>query len=127
MGVARADGIGLIGWGKDMYRPACAAACRNLVKSCRLLCTPEDGGVNHGTSHSPVATPPECFTSDAAFLRTVAVCIDNYCPGSDAPDMAVVDDFWASHLGTGTVGDYTWVPVVGYRDALAAGPRCLLP
>lgn len=121
LGGVQADGIGLIGWGKDMYRPACAAACRNIVKSCRLLCTPTYSSVNHGTSHSPVVTPPDCFTSDPAFLRTVAVCIDNYCPGSDAPASAVVADFWASHLGTGTVGDYTWVPVLSYDKALAAG------
>jgi hypothetical protein len=34
--------------------------------------------VNHGTAHSPVSTPPDCFVKDDAFLRTMALCIDTY-------------------------------------------------
>ena len=117
----RADGTGLIGWGKTMYNPTCAFACRNVIKSLRLLCTPKDGAVNYGTAHSPVATPPECFTSDPAFLRTMAVCIDTYCPLSDHPSKDLIDDYWASHLATGTVGNYKWKPTISYEEALAAG------
>ncbi|RYP82095.1 hypothetical protein DL769_001754 [Monosporascus sp. CRB-8-3] len=116
----RGDGIGLIGWGKDMYNPTCAFACRNVIKSCRLRCTPLEGGENHGTAHSPVATPPECFVADVAFLRTMAICIDTYCPRSGNPRLSLLEDYWASHLGTGTVGDYKWVPAVSYPDALLA-------
>jgi hypothetical protein len=113
------DGTGMIGWGKTLYDPACAFACRSVIKSCQLLCTPEDDSVNHGTAHNPVATPPECFTSDPAFLQTIALCIDTYCPLSDRPEESKIGDYWASHLGTGTVGDYTWVPTISYEDALA--------
>ncbi|RYP71911.1 hypothetical protein DL771_004514 [Monosporascus sp. 5C6A] len=116
----RGDGVGLIGWGKDMYNPTCAFACRNVIKSCHLRCTPLESSENHGTSHSPVATPPECFVTDVAFLCTMAICIDTYCPRSGNPPPSLLEDYWASHLGTGTVGDYQWVPAVSYPDALLA-------
>lgn len=34
--------------------------------------------------------------------------------------MSLIEDYWASHLGTGTLGDYQYVPIVSYADALAA-------
>ncbi|RYO94786.1 hypothetical protein DL766_000049 [Monosporascus sp. MC13-8B] len=116
----RGDGVGLIGWGKDMYNPTCAFACCNVIKSCRLRCTPLKGGENHGTAHSPVSTPPECFVTDVAFLRTMAICISTYCPRSGNPRLSLLEDYWASHLATGTVGDYKWIPAVSYPDALLA-------
>lgn len=114
------DGTGLIGYGKDMYNPTCAFACRAVIKGCRLSCTPEQDDTNYGTVHSPVTTPPDCFVRDPAFLRTMAICIDTYCPVSGDPPLSLIEDYWASHLGTGTVGDYRWVPATSYRDALAA-------
>ncbi|KLU92786.1 hypothetical protein MAPG_11734 [Magnaporthiopsis poae ATCC 64411] len=43
---ALADGTGMIGWGKTMYNPPCAFACRSDVRNCnrKLLCTPPPGG-----------------------------------------------------------------------------------
>ncbi|CAI6342043.1 unnamed protein product [Periconia digitata] len=116
----RGDGKGMIGFGITMYDPPCAHACRNVIKSCRLSCTPEDTTANHGTSHQPIATPAKCFTTDPTFLRTMALCIDTYCPISDDPSLDVIHDFWASHLGPGTVGDYSNVPTASYEDALQA-------
>ncbi|TLD03965.1 hypothetical protein PgNI_11403 [Pyricularia grisea] len=115
---ALADGIGLIGWGKHMYQPACAFACRNIVRACPLLCTPKPGGKNYGTVHSPNWTPPECFTTDQAFMRTMALCIDNYCPISDRPTMYMLQDYWASHLAVTTVGNYQWVPSMSLAEAV---------
>lgn len=114
------DGTGFIGFGKTLYHPTCAFACRNVIRKCPLACTPEDSTENHGTAHNPVATPPDCFVRDPAFLRTMALCIDTYCPISDSPSLALIEDYWASHLGTGTLGDYRWVPATSYPDALAA-------
>ncbi|KAL2133425.1 hypothetical protein VTI74DRAFT_2351 [Chaetomium olivicolor] len=115
------DGTGLIGYGKTLYNPTCAFACRNVIKGCKLLCTPTDGsGGNHGTAHNPVSTPPDCFVKDEAFLRTMALCIDNYCTRSDNPSVSLIEDYWASHLGTGTLGNYAYVPAKSYQDALAA-------
>ncbi|KAI6267386.1 hypothetical protein MCOR28_008549 [Pyricularia oryzae] len=113
-----ADGIGLIGWGKHMYQPACAFACRSVVRACPLLCTPEPGGKNYGTAHSPNWTPPECFTTDRAFMQTMALCIDNYCPISDGPTWYAIEDYWASHLAVTTVGSYQWVPSMSLREAV---------
>ncbi|KXJ94173.1 hypothetical protein Micbo1qcDRAFT_220768 [Microdochium bolleyi] len=118
---AHADGTGMIGTGKTLYYPTCAFACRNVVSKCTLLCTPspDNATVNHGTAHNPVTTPPKCFVSDPAFLKTVALCIDNYCPHDKSPPaLDVVEDYWARHLGTGTMGTDKWVPVMSYREAL---------
>ena len=120
-GTARGDGTGMIGTGKTLYHPTCAFACRGVVSKCTLLCTPapEDVVVNYGTAHNPVATPPGCFVTDRAFLQTVALCIDNYCPHDKSPpSRAVIDDYWAGHLGTGTMGTDKWVPAMSYADAL---------
>ncbi|KAF3936312.1 hypothetical protein ABW19_dt0208634 [Dactylella cylindrospora] len=118
---ANADGNGLIGWGKHMYDPTCAFACRGVIAKCTLLCTPTEGGENHGSHHNPVVTPPECFTSDNAFMRTMAICIDTYCPMNGAPALSKIEDYWYSHLGTGSVGNYKYIPTVSYIEALLAG------
>ncbi|OLN96039.1 Ferric reductase transmembrane component 3-like protein 2 [Colletotrichum chlorophyti] len=114
------DGRGLIGWGKTMYHPTCAFACRGVIKACPLLCTPTHGGEVHGMGHSTTTTPPECFTSDPAFLRTMALCLDTYCPLSDDPPRSLLEDYWAAHLATGTVGNYKWKPAISYAEALMA-------
>ncbi|KAF5025721.1 hypothetical protein F66182_2188 [Fusarium sp. NRRL 66182] len=116
----QADGTGLIGWGKTMYKPTCSFACRNVVRKQQLSCTPVESTENHGTAHNPVTTPPDCFTKDHVFLKTIALCIDTYCPLTENPSMSLIQDYWASHLGTGTIGDYQYIPVISYQDALNA-------
>ena len=54
-------------------------------------------------------------------MRTMAVCIDTYCSLSDKPSQHLIDDYWASHLATNTVGNYKWKPAISYQEALAAG------
>lgn len=115
-----ADGTGLIGYGKTLYNPTCSFACRNVIRKQTLACTPADTSANHGTAHNPVATPPKCFVQDRSFLKTMALCIDVYCSLSDKPSTSLIEDYWTSHLGTGTLGDYQYVPVMSYKDALAA-------
>jgi hypothetical protein len=53
----------------------------------------------------------------------MALCIDVYCTLSDKPSMALIEDYWVSHLGTGTLGDYRYVPVLSYKDALSAARK----
>ncbi|KAH7103626.1 hypothetical protein BKA62DRAFT_46804 [Auriculariales sp. MPI-PUGE-AT-0066] len=117
---ALADGPGLIGLGKHMYRPACAFACRTIIGGSPLACTP-DGEHEAGGHHGGSATPPECFLSDPAFLRSMALCIVTYCP-EDAwpapPSLSQIEDYWASHLATGSIGDYTLAPTQSYSAAL---------
>jgi len=117
---ARADGTGLIGYGKTLYSPTCAFACRSVIRKQTLACTPSSSIENHGTAHNPVSTPPKCFVQDTTFLKTMALCIDTYCSLSDQPSTTLIEDYWASHLGTGTLGQYQYAPVLSYKDALAA-------
>lgn len=116
----RGDGTGLIGWGKTLYNPTCSFACRVVIGKQQLRCTPVESTGNYGTNHNPVATFPGCFVEDLAFLKTVALCIDTYCPLSDDPPATLIDDYWASHLGTGTLGNPQYVPVMSYDEALIA-------
>ncbi|KAK7414833.1 hypothetical protein QQX98_006348 [Neonectria punicea] len=115
-----ADGTGLIGWGKTLYNPTCCFSCRNVVRNLQLECTPIESSENHGTAHNPVTTPADCFVNDHVFLKTMALCIDTYCPLSDDPPSSLVEDYWASHLGTGTLGNYDYVPAMSYQAALDA-------
>jgi len=114
------DGIGLIGWGKTLYNPTCSFACRNVLRKQQLLCTPLSSNKNHGSVHNPVSTPPGCFVKDPSFLKTMALCINTYCPLSGDPSTSLIEDYWASHLGTGTLGNYEYIPTMSYRDALTA-------
>ncbi|KAJ4347641.1 hypothetical protein N0V95_005239 [Ascochyta clinopodiicola] len=50
----------------------------------------------------------------------MALCINVYCTLSDDPPLLLIEDYWASHLGTGTLGNYQYVPVMSYHDALSA-------
>ncbi|UPX19240.1 uncharacterized protein EKO05_0009509 [Ascochyta rabiei] len=115
-----ADGTGLIGYGKTLYNPPCTFACRSVIRKQTLSCTPSVPTENHGTAHNAVSTPPKCFVQDASYLKTMALCIDIYCTLSDNPPLVLIEDYWASHLGTGTLGDYQYVPVISYHDALSA-------
>jgi len=74
--------------------------------------------MNHSTSYQPVATPPECFTTDTAFLRTIPLYIDTYCTLTNKPAPTMIEDWWASHLGTITVGDFSWIPALSFHEAL---------
>ncbi|TQV97566.1 ferric reductase like transmembrane component [Cordyceps javanica] len=114
------DGVGVIGFGKTMYQPPCAFACRSVVDGSTLLCTPEhepETGTGGG-HHAPPKTPEACFASDAAFMQTLALCIDTYCPGSDAPRVGVIEEYWGSHLAAGSIADSSWVPALTYQEAL---------
>lgn len=116
---ARADGVGIIGFGKTMYNPACAFACRSVVARCRLSCS----SVEDGPDGPSTSTSPSCFTSDQSFLQTMAICIDNYCPSNGNPPLSRVEDYWAGHLGTGSVADYSYKPAMSFSAALVAGRR----
>jgi hypothetical protein len=114
------DGRGLIEWSKTIYHPTYAFAYRGVIKGCPLLCTPDHGGDIFGMGHSITTTPPNCYTSDPAFQRTMALCLDIYCPLTDNPPMSLLEYYWNYHLATGTVGEYQWQPNVSYTIAIAA-------
>ncbi|KAJ4158534.1 uncharacterized protein LMH87_009056 [Akanthomyces muscarius] len=113
------DGVGMIGFGKTMYQPPCAFACRSVIGGSTLLCTPEhESDSAAGGHHAPPKTPESCFATDQAFAQTLALCIDTYCPGSDAPRLGAIEDYWGSHLATGSIGNFSWVPALTYQEAL---------
>ncbi|KAL3958541.1 hypothetical protein ACCO45_006703 [Purpureocillium lilacinum] len=115
-----ADGVGMIGFGKTMYVPPCTFACRGVIASCQLKCTPADQHASHGGGHSATATPPECYASDPSFMRTLALCIHAYCPTSDNPPLGVIEDYWRTHLASGSIATNDFPPVMSYQEALQA-------
>lgn len=120
---ASADGYGLIGAGKWMYRPTCAHACRKVLANSPLLCVADHAGDHSASSHShSSATPPECYQKDEAFLRTMALCIDEYCPRDNVP-LSVIEDYWAGHLTTGTLANMERKPIASYSETLVAAHK----
>jgi hypothetical protein len=114
-GTAVADGNGLIGYGKTMYYPLCASACRGAIGSATLVCTPHDhsGGGGHGHSK----TPPECYATDKVFMQTLAFCISQHCPREEfTPD--VVETYWTRHLVGGARIKLYPRPKLSYAEAL---------
>ncbi|TWU76323.1 hypothetical protein ED733_005895 [Metarhizium rileyi] len=107
--LAAADGTGMVGLGKTMYDPPCAFGCRSVISSCPLLCSPKEKGAK---------TPPECYTTDQAFMRTLALCISTYCSQSDHPSLGKIEDYWESHLTSSTVAIFEPKPAMSYSEAL---------
>ncbi|KAH6912889.1 metalloreductase [Coprinopsis sp. MPI-PUGE-AT-0042] len=122
---ATADGVGLLGGGKWLYKPPCAHACRSAIANNELACDPKDGTSQpdahaHTKRHGHAANTLECYLKDAVFMRTLALCIDQRCVKDDKVPMSVVEDYWEGHVGTGAVGDWSLAPGLRYQDALTA-------
>ncbi|TFK19788.1 hypothetical protein FA15DRAFT_723182 [Coprinopsis marcescibilis] len=121
---AAADGQGIIGVGKWQFKPPCAHACRRSIEKCKLVCDSKRPN-NTFTSNSYIRRrdiPPspntvECYLEDAAYLRTVALCIERYCAADDVPASAI-EEYWEGHLATGYVGDWSLKPIMSYHRAL---------
>ncbi|KAJ2922188.1 hypothetical protein H1R20_g14899, partial [Candolleomyces eurysporus] len=113
-----ADGYGMLGAGKWLYKPVCGHTCRRLIYNNPLLCDGDNATTHVHRRHLHGATnPPECFLKDAAFLRTMALCMANLCPRDNVP-ISVIEEYWESHLATGTVGDSSLRPIMSYQEAL---------
>ncbi|KAE9979703.1 hypothetical protein EG328_000753 [Venturia inaequalis] len=89
-------GHGLIGYGIEMYKPACAYACRAVLESSSLNCT------SHGGMHMPgmdmhmgAETEPNCYATDDAFLQTLAYCISSRCQGTQAWEL---ERYWKMNV-----------------------------
>jgi hypothetical protein len=108
-----AVGNGLIGFGKAMYPPPCAHACRAAIDSSPLRCTPEH---EHSTGHSHSSpTPDECFATDEVFLQTLALCISSRCADQSASSL---ETYWENHLVGGSTVKLTPKPAMSYAEAL---------
>ncbi|TEB30520.1 hypothetical protein FA13DRAFT_1774686 [Coprinellus micaceus] len=125
-----ADGRGMLGLGKWLYKPFCAHACRGVIGSSKLTCDPKvaingsttssstDSHVHSKRHTHEVLNTEECYLQDAAFLRTLALCIAERCPRDDDIGVSVIEDYWAGHVATGSVGNWDLVPLMSYQDAL---------
>jgi len=114
-GTTAADGRGLIGFGKNMYYPLCAASCRGALEGAPLICTPH-GSVDSG-SHSHGATPPECYASDTAFMQTLAFCMSKHCDRTEL-GADVLETYWTLHLVGGGRINLNPRPSKGYYETL---------
>lgn len=114
-GTTAADGTGLIGYGKKMYYPLCAAACRGALEGAPLVCTPHET-VDTG-SHVHGATPAECYASDIAFMQTLAFCMSTHC---DRAELGAdeLETYWTLHLVGGGRVNLHPRPSMGYYDTL---------
>ena len=125
-----ADGRGMLGLGKWLYKPFCAHACRGVIGTSKLTCDPKVTTSSNTTSSSTdshvhskrhsheVLNTEECYLQDAAFLRTLALCVAERCPRDDDIGVSVIEDYWAGHVATGSVGNWDLVPLMSYQDAL---------
>ncbi|KAK1826972.1 ferric reductase like transmembrane component-domain-containing protein [Podospora conica] len=114
-GTTAADGRGLIGFGRNMYYPLCAASCRGALEGAALVCTPH-GSVDTG-SHSHGATPPDCYASDTAFMQTLAFCMSTRCDRAEL-GADVLETYWTLHLVGGARINLDPRPSKGYYETL---------
>ncbi|KAK5651420.1 hypothetical protein OQA88_12508 [Cercophora sp. LCS_1] len=111
--LCHADGRGLIGYGRNMYYPLCAAVCRGSIEQAPLVCTPHD--IKDG-AHSHGGTPYECHASDPAYLTTLAYCINQRCGDNYTAD--IIESYWRQHAVNGGRIVLEPKPVMSYSQAL---------
>jgi hypothetical protein len=118
----KADGTGLLGLGKWLYRPTCAHSCRRFIIDSPLVCDDDTSHTSSGHSHSSSSPSQQCLLSNEPFLRTLALCIDTHCSESDVP-LSLRQKYWEGHLATGTLSDTSLQPEVSYHTALTDAQR----
>ncbi|KAF9873894.1 hypothetical protein CkaCkLH20_08628 [Colletotrichum karsti] len=75
-------GHGLVGYGIQMFKPACAFACRDAISGATLKCSTAgaaDMGGMAGMDAGMVMTDASCYATDDAFLQTLAWCVSIKC------------------------------------------------
>lgn len=62
---------------------------------------------------------------DAAFLRTMALCLEDVCYKRDKVPNSVIEEYWESHLPMteGVLADYSLHPIMSYQEALMYAHR----
>lgn len=96
------DGHGLIGYGINMYKPACAFACQSSISN--PLDCPDSHHDMEGMemvkrmSGMDMEKPsPECYANNEPYLQTLAYCISTHC-GEDVTNSSI-DGFFEMSLG----------------------------
>jgi hypothetical protein len=115
-GLCDADGRGLIGYGRNMYYPLCAAVCRGTIEKAPLQCTPHNAATGGGHNHGK--TPPGCFATDLPYMQTLAFCINVRCKGEYTAD--ILESYWRQHVVGGGRIVLEPKPAMSYAQALAS-------
>lgn len=124
----------MLGMGAVFISPRCGITCRALISGNSLRC---DSGEESSTSsvrlgmrdHAlarrrvvfPEPNTPQCYMSDAAFLRTMALCLETYCAGQDGLEVWEIEKWWLGHISSGAfLANFSSErkPVMPYTDAL---------
>lgn len=99
-GVQAKTGHGFVGYGIRFENPACAFACRESISGAILQCSITDMGNMEGMSgmddmSGGPMTDPECYATDDAFLRTLALCISTRC---SSVSVWRLEQFWKGNV-----------------------------
>ncbi|KAF7544888.1 hypothetical protein G7Z17_g9603 [Cylindrodendrum hubeiense] len=107
-------GHGLIGYGITMYDPPCAYACQSSVPT-TLECDDADDMEGMDMDSMDMGPSPECLTTNAPYLRSLAWCIHSRCPKDT--EVFVLEKWWVMNVaGRQTVQPE---PNVSYQEALS--------
>jgi len=103
----------LVGFGLYTYEPVCGETCLRSFQGYMLDCTAMAHG-GDGMMMGMMATTPECYGNDTAFLTSVAYCMSTKCPewGVRASKLEVM---WEEQI----TGHLYIVPKWSYGEALA--------
>lgn len=117
------SGKGLIGYGIELYTPACAFACVYSLSN-PLNCstadltpatdaTPPDEALPSGPGWNVTASPsPACQAKNLVYLTTVAFCLQSNCK-SLSP--IALESFWASNVPSSEDGTH---PNLSYAQTI---------
>ncbi|KAF2738383.1 ferric reductase-like transmembrane component [Polyplosphaeria fusca] len=105
---------GLVGYGIQPFDPICAMACQRALSGLMLACsTPMDMAME-GMTHGPSGvTSPSCRAGDAAWLTTLAYCVETRCAEFEIPT-SELQGFWERF----STDDPTVLPKWDYRTAV---------
>ena len=111
-----------IGLGIPMYEPSCAYACRSVIASAMLECPDADddhSGHSMMKRHGHASTvTPECRSTSAPFLSTLAYCIDQRCyhdsSVSPVPTKSRIEWYFTAE----STGDPAVAPQWSFAEAL---------
>ena len=115
--------VGLIGFGIEMYKPLCGAACHDILSRVELECSIPNPEKSRGFDRltpaagrpvQPFLTPAWCLATDVSYLTSLAYCVDQHC-GKDAENVPTweLERFWSSNAANGVME-----PKWSYAEAL---------
>jgi hypothetical protein len=97
---------GIIGFGISLYPDLCCQACHDSLSSLHLTCTVFDHGDMSGGGMGDMGdmemmgtTSNECYVTNAAWLQTMAYCIQQNCNADGYPSEKQAECFSADFPG----------------------------